>query len=45
MGVPTWIWIASAVIVVLIAWPTFWITNKAYSRKWEQDDDDRITER
>lgn len=41
MQVPTGIWIVSAVIIIVISWVTFWITNKAYSRKWE-DRDDRI---
>ncbi|WP_296976008.1 hypothetical protein [Thermobacillus sp. ZCTH02-B1] len=39
MGVPTGVWVASFVILVAISWVTFWVTNKAYSRKWEDTDD------
>jgi hypothetical protein len=38
MEVPVGVWIASAIIVVILAWITFWITNKAYSRRWEDQD-------
>ncbi len=39
MGVPAGVWIAAVIIVVLLAWMTFWVTNKAYSRKWEDQPD------
>lgn len=30
------IWIGVIVISVVVAGVTYWITNKAYSRKWEE---------
>jgi heme/copper-type cytochrome/quinol oxidase subunit 2 len=39
MGVPSGVWVAAVIIVVLVAWMTFWVTNKAYSRKWEDQPD------
>ena len=39
MGVPAGVWIAAVIIVALLAWMTFWVTNKAYSRKWEDQPD------
>ncbi|BBH21789.1 hypothetical protein Back11_31340 [Paenibacillus baekrokdamisoli] len=41
MNVPVGIWIAAVVIVGIIAWMTFWVTNMAYSRKWEDLDNER----
>jgi hypothetical protein len=41
MQVPVGVWIFSAIIVVILSCITFWITNKAYSKRWE-DHDDRI---
>ena len=38
MGVPVGVWIAAGIILVILAWMTFWVTNKAYSRRWEDDD-------
>ncbi|WP_263575638.1 hypothetical protein [Paenibacillus vietnamensis] len=38
MDVPVGVWIFSAIIVIVLAWITFWITNKAYSRRWEDHD-------
>ncbi|BBH20732.1 hypothetical protein Back11_20770 [Paenibacillus baekrokdamisoli] len=35
MGVPVGVWVVAAIIVVLLAWMTIWITNKAYSKRWE----------
>lgn len=37
MDVPVGVWIASALIIVVLAWITFWVTNKAYSRRWEDE--------
>jgi hypothetical protein len=42
MGVPTGVWVAAFVIVVVLAWVTFWVTNKAYSRKWEDTEDPKL---
>lgn len=38
MEVPVGVWIAAGIIVAILAWITFWITNKAYSRRWEDHD-------
>ncbi|WP_192043365.1 hypothetical protein [Paenibacillus lycopersici] len=35
MGVPAGVWISAVIIGVLVTWMTIWITNKAYSRRWE----------
>ncbi|WP_165822405.1 hypothetical protein [Paenibacillus montanisoli] len=35
MGVPAGVWIAAAVIAVVLTWMTIWVTNKAYSKRWE----------
>ncbi|MBP3963269.1 MULTISPECIES: hypothetical protein [Paenibacillus] len=35
MGVPTGVWIAAAIIAIIVTWMTIWVTNKAYSRRWE----------
>jgi hypothetical protein len=32
--------IFSLVVAALILWATIWITNKAYSKKWEQPDEE-----
>lgn len=42
MDVPVGVWIAAIVIVGILAWITFWITNKAYSRKWDENDEDKL---
>ena len=41
LGVPTSVWVSSIIVVIVVSWLTFWITNKAYSKRWE-DHDDRI---
>ncbi|MFC5648818.1 hypothetical protein ACFPYJ_06690 [Paenibacillus solisilvae] len=41
MQVPAGVWISAAIIIVILSWMIFWITNKAYSKRWE-DYDDRI---
>jgi len=41
MGVPAGVWIAAAIICAVLIWLTFWVTNKAYSRKWEESHDDK----
>lgn len=33
----TGIWIAVGVISVVLFALTIWVTNKAYSKKWEED--------
>mgnify|MGYP006961607829 CR=1 FL=1 len=38
MEVGPGIWIASGLIILVIVWLTIWVTNKAYSRKWEEDE-------
>ncbi|WP_337102619.1 hypothetical protein [Paenibacillus sp. YIM B09110] len=35
MNVPAGVWIAAALIIIVLSWMTFWVTNKAYSRRWE----------
>ncbi|WP_337099345.1 hypothetical protein [Paenibacillus sp. YIM B09110] len=42
MGVPVGVWIAAAIIVVVLCWMTFWVTNKAYSKKWDDQEEDKI---
>lgn len=34
-----WAIIGGIVSVVLIMWMTFWVTRKAYSKKWEDPGD------
>jgi hypothetical protein len=41
MQVPVGVWICAAIIIIVLSWIIFWITNKAYSKRWE-DHDDRI---
>jgi len=36
--VPTGVWVAAVIIVYLICHVTFWVTRKAYSKKWEEDE-------
>jgi hypothetical protein len=36
--VPAGIWAGSIVILILVVWVTVWVTNKAYSRRWEDSD-------
>lgn len=38
-GVPVSVWVGTVIIIVLVAWVTYWVTNKAYSRKWEDTED------
>jgi|GEM_PF-494212 len=38
LGVPTSVWVASIIIIAIVTWMTIWVTNKAYSRKWDQTD-------
>ncbi len=33
-------WIASVIIIIFVTWITIWVTNKAYSRRWEDEDDE-----
>ena len=44
MGVPASVWVAAAIILVIITWGTIWVTNKAYSKRWEDHghQEDRI---
>ena len=35
MGVPISVWVAAAVILGIVTWLTIWVTNKAYSKRWE----------
>lgn len=32
------VWISAALMVAAIVGLTIWVTNKAYSRKWEDDE-------
>lgn len=38
MDVPAGVWIISAVVTFIVCYITFWITRKAYSKKWEDDE-------
>lgn len=29
-------WVGSIIIVIIVTWLSLWVTNKAYSRKWEE---------
>lgn len=40
MNVPVGVWIAAVLILIVLAWMTFWVTNKAYSRRWEDNDNE-----
>lgn len=40
LGVPTAVWVTSIVIIAIVTWGTIWITNKAYSKKWDQADEE-----
>jgi len=37
-GVSVGVWIAAALVVLLIGGLTLWVTNKAYSKKWDEDE-------
>jgi len=39
MNVPAGVWIASAVIIVILTWMTLWVTKKAYSKKWDESEE------
>lgn len=43
MNVPTGVWVGSIIILVIVAWMTFYVTNKAYSKKWEEEDSENKT--
>ena len=38
MNVAPGVWIVAALTVIVIVSLTIWVTNKAYSRKWEDDE-------
>lgn len=38
-----WVWFFAFLIVGAITWITIWVTNKAYSKKWEESDHDKIS--
>ncbi|SFE76747.1 hypothetical protein SAMN04487969_106179 [Paenibacillus algorifonticola] len=40
MNVPIGVWIFSGLIVILLTWMTLWVTKKAYSKKWDDSDQD-----
>ncbi|WP_269845569.1 hypothetical protein [Paenibacillus selenitireducens] len=42
MDVPAGVWIVGGIIIIILSWITFWVTNKAYSKKWENDEQDFI---
>lgn len=39
--VPVGMWVGSIVILILVTWVTIWVTNKAYSRRWEDSDSEK----
>ncbi|GGD66913.1 hypothetical protein [Paenibacillus nasutitermitis] len=45
MGVPAGVWIAAILIGVILVWMTIWVTNKAYSRRWEDHGHDQSKEK
>jgi hypothetical protein len=32
------VWVTAGIVVALISYLTIWVTNKAYSKKWEDED-------
>jgi hypothetical protein len=32
------VWVTAGIVVLLISYLTIWVTNKAYSKKWEDED-------
>jgi hypothetical protein len=32
------VWITAGIVVIIICYGTIWITNKAYSKKWEEEE-------
>lgn len=44
MGVPVGVWIAAVIIGIIVTWMTIWVTNKAYSRRWEDHGIDKEQE-
>ncbi|REE91640.1 hypothetical protein A8990_104148 [Paenibacillus taihuensis] len=42
MEVPVGVWIAAALIAIVLTWITIWVTNKAYSRRWEDSSSDKF---
>lgn len=41
MQVPLSAWIAGIIVTVFVIWISIWVTNKAYSRRWEDEDDEK----
>jgi heme/copper-type cytochrome/quinol oxidase subunit 4 len=33
----TGVWILTAIVIIIVVWSTIWVTNKAYSKKWENE--------
>ena len=40
LDVPTSVWVFTVIIIVVVTWLTIWVTNKAYSKKWDSSDTD-----
>ncbi len=34
----TGVWIATAIIAVIITWLSVWVINKGYSKKWDREE-------
>jgi hypothetical protein len=32
------VWITAGLVIAVICYITIWVTNKAYSKKWEEDE-------
>jgi hypothetical protein len=39
MGVPGWVWVVSAITIFIISWIAIYVINKAYSKKWEEPEE------
>jgi heme/copper-type cytochrome/quinol oxidase subunit 2 len=39
MGVPGWVWVVSAITIIIVSWIAIYTVNKAYSKKWEEPEE------
>ncbi|WP_272949090.1 hypothetical protein [Paenibacillus contaminans] len=39
VDIPGIVWVVSAIVIFLVCYMTFWVLKKAYSKKWEDDEE------
>lgn len=42
MSIHPFVWVAAVIIVFVISFLTFWVLHKAYSKKWENEEVNRL---